>query len=92
MTVPLNWACFKSLEVSVAKLRIVFVLFHRTQTKLILVTAMPPSNSTDAIPSDELLARKYDKCLAKSIVNAGMGLSVGIGLSFLLFKSECQTH
>jgi inner membrane organizing system protein 1 len=36
--------------------------------------------------SDELLSRKYDQCLARLIVNGGIGLATGVGLSVILFR------
>ncbi|KAH6564507.1 hypothetical protein BASA50_001478 [Batrachochytrium salamandrivorans] len=39
-----------------------------------------------SLPSEELLARKWDKCLSNFAIKSGVGLTVGIGLSFLLFK------
>jgi Domain of unknown function (DUF543) len=34
----------------------------------------------------ELLARKYDKCLSNLLLKSGTGFTIGIGLSFLLFR------
>ncbi|EGF82887.1 hypothetical protein BATDEDRAFT_86381 [Batrachochytrium dendrobatidis JAM81] len=38
------------------------------------------------IPSEELLARKWDKCLSNFVIKSGLGLTVGVSLSFLLFR------
>ncbi|TPX69278.1 hypothetical protein SpCBS45565_g02597 [Spizellomyces sp. 'palustris'] len=42
----------------------------------------------DVVSAEELLSRKYDKCLSNAVVKAGMGISVGVGLSFLFFKRK----
>ncbi|KAI8922711.1 hypothetical protein BC831DRAFT_474797 [Entophlyctis helioformis] len=48
---------------------------------------MATNTTTGAIvPSEELLARKWDKCVANFAIKTGAGLTVGIGLSFLFFK------
>ncbi|KAI9207580.1 uncharacterized protein BJ171DRAFT_493057 [Polychytrium aggregatum] len=39
-----------------------------------------------SLPSEEILARKWDRCLANYGQKAAIGLAVGIGLSFLFFK------
>ncbi|KAJ3379985.1 hypothetical protein HDU92_006255 [Lobulomyces angularis] len=40
------------------------------------------------ISSEEILNRKYDKCISDTVIKAGLGLSFGIGLSFLFFKRK----
>ncbi|TPX54499.1 hypothetical protein PhCBS80983_g05893 [Powellomyces hirtus] len=40
------------------------------------------------IPSEEILARKYDRALANAAIKAGLGVSVGVGLSFIFFRRK----
>ncbi|KAI8906422.1 hypothetical protein EDD86DRAFT_210690, partial [Gorgonomyces haynaldii] len=38
--------------------------------------------------SKEILAQKWDKTLANVLVKSGLGLTIGIGLSFILFRRQ----
>ncbi|KAF9924644.1 hypothetical protein FBU30_005413 [Linnemannia zychae] len=48
------------------------------------------SNNTKGapIPSEDILTRKWDECLSNVIVKSGIGLSVGIVASALVFKKR----
>ncbi|KAG0242043.1 hypothetical protein B0O80DRAFT_388611 [Mortierella sp. GBAus27b] len=46
------------------------------------------NNKNAAIPSEEILSRKWDECISNVIVKSGIGLSVGIVASALLFKKR----
>ncbi|KNE69771.1 hypothetical protein AMAG_14311 [Allomyces macrogynus ATCC 38327] len=48
------------------------------------------SSPVDAapIPSEEVLARKWDRCLSNFLVKAGAATSVGIVTSVLLFRKK----
>ncbi|KAI9026384.1 hypothetical protein DFJ74DRAFT_664144 [Hyaloraphidium curvatum] len=40
------------------------------------------------ITSDELLARRYDKCIANAVTKGGVGFFVGLGLAILFFRRK----
>ncbi|KAI9219715.1 hypothetical protein BC828DRAFT_385428 [Blastocladiella britannica] len=44
--------------------------------------------SEPAIPSEELLARKWDRCLSNFVVKVGAAASVGIVTSVILFRKR----
>ncbi|ORY97087.1 hypothetical protein BCR41DRAFT_343131 [Lobosporangium transversale] len=48
------------------------------------------SNNTNnqSFPSEEILSRKWDECISNVIVKSGIGLSVGIVASALVFKKR----
>ncbi|KAF9169102.1 hypothetical protein BGZ80_011191 [Entomortierella chlamydospora] len=43
---------------------------------------------SNKIPSEEILTRKWDECISNVIVKSGIGLSVGIVASALVFKKR----
>ncbi|ORY30572.1 hypothetical protein BCR39DRAFT_466493 [Naematelia encephala] len=45
-----------------------------------------PLPLTAPIPSEDVIARKFDNCVADLIVNAGLGFGVGIVASVLIFR------
>ncbi|KAG0256421.1 hypothetical protein DFQ27_005750 [Actinomortierella ambigua] len=46
------------------------------------------STSNTKIPSEDILSTKWDECISNVIVKSGIGLSVGIISSALLFKKR----
>ncbi|KAL7748132.1 Mitochondrial inner membrane organizing system component [Sorochytrium milnesiophthora] len=42
----------------------------------------------DMVPAEEVLARKWDRCLSNYIIKVGAGLSVGVVTSVLLFRKR----
>ncbi|KAG0367878.1 hypothetical protein BC939DRAFT_392830 [Gamsiella multidivaricata] len=46
------------------------------------------NNKDNTFPSEEILSRKWDECISNVIVKSGIGLSVGIVASALLFKKR----
>ncbi|KAI9103256.1 hypothetical protein DFS34DRAFT_646643 [Phlyctochytrium arcticum] len=42
--------------------------------------------SSAVVTNEESISRLYDKCIANTLVKGGLGLSVGVGLSFLFFR------
>ncbi|CED84144.1 Uncharacterized conserved protein [Phaffia rhodozyma] len=38
------------------------------------------------IPSEDIVAKKFDACVADLIVKTGVGFSVGVALSVIVFK------
>ncbi|KAG0196123.1 hypothetical protein BGX28_010536 [Mortierella sp. GBA30] len=49
---------------------------------------MSSSSNDKNFPSEEILSRKWDECISNVIVKSGIGLSVGIVASALLFKKR----
>ncbi|KAF9984176.1 hypothetical protein BGZ75_004253 [Mortierella antarctica] len=49
---------------------------------------MSSNSSNNNIPSEDILSRKWDECISNVIVKSGIGLSVGIVASALLFKKR----
>ncbi|KAJ3040281.1 hypothetical protein HK097_002594 [Rhizophlyctis rosea] len=47
---------------------------------------MSAEKPAQLLSSEEILSRKWDKCLANHAIKGAVGLSVGIGLSFLFFR------
>ncbi|KAF5314215.1 hypothetical protein D9758_005322 [Tetrapyrgos nigripes] len=43
-------------------------------------------SSTKPVSSEDVLSQKYDRCLADFLVKAGVGASVGVVASVILFK------
>ncbi|KAG0043231.1 hypothetical protein BGZ83_011689 [Gryganskiella cystojenkinii] len=52
------------------------------------MSSAPISSKSDSFPSEDILSRKWDECLSNVIVKSGIGLSVGIVASALLFKKR----
>ncbi|KAG0307395.1 hypothetical protein BGZ98_000360 [Dissophora globulifera] len=46
------------------------------------------NNKEASFPSEEILSRKWDECISNVIVKSGIGLSVGIVASALIFKKR----
>ncbi|BEJ12221.1 hypothetical protein CspHIS471_0206810 [Cutaneotrichosporon sp. HIS471] len=51
----------------------------------------PASSATVVVPvpavrSEDIIARKFDNCLADLLVNAGIGFGVGVVASVLIFR------
>ncbi|GHJ88811.1 hypothetical protein NliqN6_5213 [Naganishia liquefaciens] len=45
-----------------------------------------PPAAIAPVPSEDIVARKFDTCVADFIVNTGIGFSVGVVSSVLLFR------
>ncbi|THV02207.1 DUF543-domain-containing protein [Dendrothele bispora CBS 962.96] len=43
-------------------------------------------SSAKPVSSEDILAQKYDRCLADFVVKAGVGFSAGVVASVILFK------
>ncbi|KAI9343066.1 hypothetical protein DFJ73DRAFT_842107 [Zopfochytrium polystomum] len=50
------------------------------------MTTTTTTTAAAPVPSQEILARKWDRCVSNTLIASGVGLSVGIGLSFLFFR------
>ena len=50
-----------------------------------------PTESYLNIPSEELVARKWDRCVSNLLVNTAVGSAVGVVLSFVFAKRTCST-
>lgn len=48
-----------------------------------------PTESYLNIPSEELVARKWDRCVSNLLVNTAVGSAVGVVLSFVFAKRAC---
>ncbi|KAF8937238.1 hypothetical protein EDD21DRAFT_368965 [Dissophora ornata] len=46
------------------------------------------NNKEASFPSEEILSRKWDECISNVIVKSGIGLSVGVIASALVFKKR----
>ncbi|KAF9562827.1 Vesicle-associated membrane protein [Mortierella alpina] len=55
---------------------------------LIICVTMSSNSTNSNIPSEDILSRKWDECISNVIVKSGIGLSVGIVASALLFKKR----
>ncbi|KAF9583601.1 hypothetical protein BGW38_009077 [Lunasporangiospora selenospora] len=49
---------------------------------------MSANNTAKNVPSEDILNRKWDECISNVIVKSGIGLSVGIVASALVFKKR----
>ncbi|EJU01362.1 DUF543-domain-containing protein [Dacryopinax primogenitus] len=50
------------------------------------MSSTPAPAASTPVSSDSIVAKKYDRCLADLLVKSGIGFSVGVVISVLLFR------